>query len=289
MTDTHTDKAADFRLWSEEKPENLHVDQLISWRTKHVGLGLKMTMTGHVRRMCNGITNKYHLMPPMTDWTGYKHTIPDDLEWSYEVPEYISAQTRTERNKYIFEKLLSIEGLEPTSCPFCGKAATWDSRGGFVTAMPHQESEFSLGCCVRMGYFEDPRHCLERWNTRALPVQTHDADTVERLRQALYDVTNPLDYMRRPIEAAGDKLSGQAFLMANDPEFIKDIARAALSAAPQQEVSVQEAAKVLMPEIERIIKSVEPHFVSHEDIEDTIHGMKIRTIVALRALSEGEA
>lgn len=122
------------------------------------------------------------------------------------------------------------------------------------------------------------------WNTRALPVQTHDADTVERLRQALYDVTNPLDYMRRPIEAAGDKLSGQAFLMANDPEFIKDIARAALSAAPQQEVSVQ---GVFRTEVNRAFIYAKEARPSH--YEAAI--LKIEEILesALRVLSEGEA
>jgi len=55
--------------------------------------------------------------------------------------------------------------------------------------------------------------------------------------------------------------------------------------ADARPVTVAEAAKVLMPDIERIVKATEPHFVSHEDVEDTIYGMKIRMIVALRALS----
>lgn len=160
-----------FHLWSETRPDDLARGQLLTWRTKHVRLGLKMTMTGDIRSMNNGWTDTRHLLPPMTHWDGYAHRIPADLEWSRDVPDRIAGQTRTELNGYMFVALLSVEGIAPAACPFCGKAATWDTRGGFIGSMPHQDSEFSLGCCLRTGHAASPQNVATFWNTRAPSIE----------------------------------------------------------------------------------------------------------------------
>jgi hypothetical protein len=48
------------------------------------------------------------------------------------------------------------------------------------------------------------------------------------LREALEAIADPLTYLRKQAEAEGNQLSGMAYSIANDPEFLKGIARAAL-------------------------------------------------------------
>lgn len=57
-------------------------------------------------------------------------------------------------------------------------------------------------------------------------------DEIQRLRQALTDVTRPLEYLRRHAEADGNKLSGMALSIANDLHFVKRIASNALESDP---------------------------------------------------------
>lgn len=55
---------------------------------------------------------------------------------------------------------------------------------------------------------------------------------VEKLREALEDVCNPLGYLQRRAEAEGARLSGMAYAIANDIGTVQKIARDALSASP---------------------------------------------------------
>jgi len=54
---------------------------------------------------------------------------------------------------------------------------------------------------------------------------------VGQLREALNDIVNPLAMLQRRAEAEGGQLSDAAYSIANDLEFVKGIARAALSQA----------------------------------------------------------
>lgn len=166
-----------FKKWSEERPADIHDDQVLLWRTKHVRLPHVMVMSGCIRKMHNGWKNTDHLLPPMTRWDGYRHLIPADLEWDV-APGWIKEKATFEKtdkwggkSTYVIDhmlvRLLDIEGLEPRPCPFCGGKATWQSRDGFIGAMPHQENEFSIGCCLRTGYYRDPEKAVQFWNTRA--------------------------------------------------------------------------------------------------------------------------
>mgnify|MGYP006998182435 FL=1 len=157
----------DFVKWADKQPDDIHVGQILTWRTAHVRLGMKMTMTGIVRRMCNGWTGAYHLLPPMTHWNGYNHSIPKDLEWSYGVPRDIAEIELTSCNHHRFVRLLHVEGISLLPCPRCGADAVWESLGGFIGAMPHQEERFSAGCCYRTGSYESPESAAKYWNTRA--------------------------------------------------------------------------------------------------------------------------
>lgn len=53
---------------------------------------------------------------------------------------------------------------------------------------------------------------------------------LDRLREALEEIINPVEFLRRRADAAGSKLDGfMAITLAKDPEYLKGIARAALS------------------------------------------------------------
>jgi hypothetical protein len=62
----------------------------------------------------------------------------------------------------------------------------------------------------------------------ALQSTTRATQPEAALREALEAIADPLTYLRKQAEAEGNRLSGMAFQIANDPEFLKGIARAAL-------------------------------------------------------------
>jgi hypothetical protein len=155
------------QLWSEKKPSDLRKDQLLLWRTEHRKFGNKMRMTGLVREMNNGWTDTRHLLPPMTRWDGYKHIIPDGLEWSADVPERIAEIEFTRQTAYKVNQLVSVDGIELMACPFTGEPATWESRDGFIGSMAYQDNQFSVGGALRTGFFSSPQKCADFWNRRS--------------------------------------------------------------------------------------------------------------------------
>lgn len=64
---------------------------------------------------------------------------------------------------------------------------------------------------------DDPQPCHEA------------ADKIERLRAALEEIVNPLKFIRERAEANGDHLSDRAYSIANDLNYVQQIARTALS------------------------------------------------------------
>lgn len=65
---------------------------------------------------------------------------------------------------------------------------------------------------------------------RATPAPVR-AEGEARLREALEEIKNPIAAMKRRAEAAGGQLArNMAFMLANDPNYLKEIARAALKA-----------------------------------------------------------
>lgn len=51
---------------------------------------------------------------------------------------------------------------------------------------------------------------------------------IARYREALEEVADPIQAMRRRAEAEGSRLSGMAYSISNDIHYVKEIARAAL-------------------------------------------------------------
>lgn len=54
------------------------------------------------------------------------------------------------------------------------------------------------------------------------------ANRIEKLRQALEDVVNPIGALRRMADAEGSRLNEAASYIANDPAHIRSIAQRAL-------------------------------------------------------------
>lgn len=70
---------------------------------------------------------------------------------------------------------------------------------------------------------------------------------IVRLRAALNDVTNPLEYLRRHAEADGNKLNGMAYQIANDLHFVQKIAKDALEQGVTSPVSRDPATSPTLP------------------------------------------
>lgn len=65
----------------------------------------------------------------------------------------------------------------------------------------------------------------------SVPIRTITAllEERERLREALEDIAHPVAAIQRKADEQGARLNGLAFAVANDPEYLKGIARAALN------------------------------------------------------------
>lgn len=55
------------------------------------------------------------------------------------------------------------------------------------------------------------------------------------MREALEEIVNPVAAMQRRAEAEGNRLSGMAYQIANDPAYLQSIARTALSKLSETE------------------------------------------------------
>jgi hypothetical protein len=75
----------------------------------------------------------------------------------------------------------------------------------------------------------------EAWQAALQHPQPAVPEVNQQLVEALENIANPLSYLRRKAEKDGGKLNGHAIHIANDPEFLKSIARKALIASPVKE------------------------------------------------------
>lgn len=84
-----------------------------------------------------------------------------------------------------------------------------------------------------------PENAAEALATEAQPSDGAGVPVgeVERLRQALEDVVNPLQYLQRMAEAEGSRLGGMAYSIANDISTVQSIAKDALAATPKAPTS----------------------------------------------------
>ena len=164
--------------WSERQPENLVKGRVLLWKTKKVNSDLIFIMSGPLSYRHNGVTSTDHIMPPMTRWDGWQHLIPSDLEWSEDVPEWIEREATWERKDkwgcvhkgvtdHKLVQLVEVVGIDLLPCPFSGKQPRWESRDGWIGAMPHQQHEFTVRGAVSRGFVSCPKRAAELWNTRA--------------------------------------------------------------------------------------------------------------------------
>lgn len=63
--------------------------------------------------------------------------------------------------------------------------------------------------------------------------ELHDMN--KKLLYALNDITEPLTYMKRKADEEGLRLSGMAYSISQDPEYLKEIAREAIAEAEKGE------------------------------------------------------
>lgn len=76
---------------------------------------------------CDHYTDKKCWLPQCAHWDGYKHIMPDDLEWAY-------------AGEDVTEKTERWPGIDLLPCPFCGGPAEISScqaslRGGRYTGL----------------------------------------------------------------------------------------------------------------------------------------------------------
>lgn len=168
-------------------------------------------------------------------------------------------------------------------CPFCGHDADLMYYGEESPADPYCES-WAIKCChcgaAPVCDYWTREKAITAWNTRALPVQKNDADTVERVaKEIAFSGRHQHDVSRNAREFWDHTGSyGQS--------AARVMARAALSAMPPQEVSVQEAARVLADawSLESVEGCQFRCLVTRAGHDERISGLKF--IAALRALSE---
>ena len=104
------------------------------------------------------------LSPEFDYWDGFKLHVPVGLMWSPYTGD------KMVRSGCIDE--LSIEGVCPAKCPFCGKVPAWKaievaaSGGTYIHNKPHLFNRWWLECCpwARTPHTNDPRKLSEERN-----------------------------------------------------------------------------------------------------------------------------
>jgi hypothetical protein len=62
-----------------------------------------------------------------------------------------------------------------------------------------------------------------------------DRERIAHLTRALESIANPIAYLRAEAESQGARLNGCAYQLANDPHFLKKLAKDALTPQGKQE------------------------------------------------------
>ena len=122
-------------------------------------------------------------------------------------------------------------------CPFCWTSAhlSYQWPGSMTADMPdrpcrvicsHIDHDTVVG---PTGYGK--RAAITAWNTRR---QSHSLPGDVGMREALEEIADPIRAMRRNAEAQGRRLEGGvAYVLSNDPGYLKEIARKALAERPK--------------------------------------------------------
>lgn len=116
-------------------------------------------------------------------------------------------------------------------CSFTMVEAKSNKQGGLITmgVEPHILQKIMFNEMRPMLVVLDMK---EYHRIEALPPSdelTAAIARAERAEKALKDIANPIAYLQRKAEEEGCVLNGNAFQVANDPEFLKGIANNALT------------------------------------------------------------
>lgn len=117
--------------------------------------GMIVHVLAHFRERGAGYSTV--LSPEFDYWDGYRLHVPAGTKWR-KAPDGTSLKPYT-------QKLLGIEGLEITPCPFCGKPPAVNgvqgamSGGVIVSSDAHLYNRWWLECCswAKTPRFNDPR------------------------------------------------------------------------------------------------------------------------------------
>jgi hypothetical protein len=102
--------------------------------------------------------------PNMSNWDGYKRTVPAGLEWRLGTPDNI-------------RPLYSLPGIVVFACPFCGQTPhimAWDrpaGGGARLYTAPFRPTHFAIRCSCGMGQIIETRDLqasLKLWNKTVL-------------------------------------------------------------------------------------------------------------------------
>lgn len=148
--------------WSEERPTKAgHY----WWRLPEAvygGLTLRPEWVCEVVSHGMGYAEN-ELWPSMSDWDGYRRTVPAGLQWR--------GDGSAPKNAYVFPR------FDLRACPFCDAIPTLGARDlsadGWVRlyTTAFQPNRFKIRCnrCGMANSFETPDLCalVDRWNARA--------------------------------------------------------------------------------------------------------------------------
>ncbi len=132
--------------------------------------------------------------PPMSNWDGYKRTLPKGLQWR---------PAREDERKSL------VVPIDVAPCPICGSAPHWDVSGSWATAAPYLATQFTIGhCFARLQYFTDLPKMLARWNKRepasGLPAALERVKAAEALEEAISLLNRAAAVLRNPDEVSVD-------------------------------------------------------------------------------------
>lgn len=146
---------SDWKNYLDEPPT---IPGVYEWRVSSISTpGIILIVSAHLRVRWAG--HQEVLSPSFDYWDGYRITVPKGLQWRiYErngrIP--ISSHER---------KILSIEGLTISKCPYCEKVPAIKGNevsyygGMVVNPNPQHLNSWNFECCSwsRTPYFSDPR------------------------------------------------------------------------------------------------------------------------------------
>lgn len=148
-----SEDAAGWTLYSEKRPQG---EGVYEWRIPSRAVpGMIMIVAAHMRERGAGYTRA--VSPSFDYWDGYVLHVPKEIEWR-------NTKSHSEVKEHE-TKIVSIEGLDPCGCIYCGQKPTFEAYqshryGGFtIGPKPWDLNSWRFKCCEwgRTPELSDPR------------------------------------------------------------------------------------------------------------------------------------